>query len=48
MFNGNAAPWVLLNTWAGYEMSGNSLSNVQRVYANAYTVTRDEVPNLRQ
>lgn len=48
MFNGNAAPWVLFNTWAGYQMSANSLSNVQSVYANAYTVTRDEVPNLRQ
>ncbi|HEX6274349.1 MAG TPA: glycosyl hydrolase, partial [Polyangiaceae bacterium] len=47
MFNNNAAPWVLFNTWAGYQISNNSLSHVQSVYANTRTVTRDEVPNLR-
>jgi hypothetical protein len=47
MFANDAAPWVLFNTWAGYQISNNALSHVQSVYANAYTVTRDEVPNLR-
>jgi len=43
----SAAPWVLWNIWAGYQTSNNSLSNIQSAYASPYTITRDEVPNLR-
>ena len=43
----SAAPWVLFNVWAGYQINNNSLSSVQSTYSNAYTVTRDEVPSLR-
>jgi hypothetical protein len=42
-----AAPWVLFSVWAGYQISDNSLSNIQTVYDSPYTVTRDEVPNLK-
>ena len=47
MFAGNAAPWVLFNTWPGFITSANSLSFVKSVYANPYTVTRDQVPSLK-
>jgi hypothetical protein len=49
MFNGNAAPWVLFNTWCGYQSdaSKNSVQHVKDVYADAHTVTRDELPNLK-
>jgi hypothetical protein len=47
MFAGGAAPWVLFNTWAGYETSANTLAYVKSVYANPYTVTRDQVPSLK-
>ena len=42
-----AAPWLLWNVWAGYETSDNSLSEIQSAYASPYTITRDEVPNLK-
>jgi hypothetical protein len=42
-----AAPWVLWNIWAGYQISNNSLASIQSAYASSYTITRDEVPNLR-
>ena len=42
-----AAPWVLWNIWAGYQTSNNSLANIQSAYSSSYTITRDEVPNLR-
>jgi hypothetical protein len=42
-----AAPWLLFNIWAGYQVSNNSVGAVQSVYANARTITRDEVPNLK-
>ena len=42
-----AAPWVLWNIWAGYQISDNSVANIQSAYASSYTVTRDEVPNLK-
>jgi len=47
MFAGDAAPWVLFNTWAGYETSANSLTFLKSVYANPNTVTRNEVPSLK-
>jgi hypothetical protein len=49
MFQSSAAPWVLFNIWAGYQKDGthNNTPNIQSVYANGYTVTRDEVPNLK-
>jgi hypothetical protein len=42
-----AAPWVLWNIWAGYQTSNNSLANIRSAYDSSYTITRDEVPNLR-
>lgn len=44
-----AAPWVLFSIWAGYQRdtTKNSMSDIQAIYANAYTVTRNEVPNLK-
>jgi hypothetical protein len=44
-----AAPWVLFNVWAGYQSDGthNTLASVQSAYASVYTITRDEVPNLK-
>jgi len=47
MFENGAAPWVLFNVWAGYQISNNDVVAIQRTYASEYTVTRDEVPNLR-
>ena len=42
-----AAPWVLWNIWAGYQISENSLANIRSAYSSSYTITRDEVPNLK-
>ena len=42
-----AAPWVLWNIWAGYQISENSLTNIRSAYSSSYTITRDEVPNLK-
>ena len=42
-----AAPWVLWNIWAGYQISNNTVANIQSAYASSYTITRDEVPNLK-
>ncbi|MDP9151502.1 MAG: glycoside hydrolase family 26 protein [Myxococcota bacterium] len=47
MFAGNAAPWLLFNTWPGFITSANSLAFVKSVYANPSTVTRDRVPSLK-
>jgi hypothetical protein len=44
----NTAPWVLWNVWAGYQKdSHNTVSNIQSAYSSPYTITRDELPNLR-
>jgi hypothetical protein len=43
----STAPWLLWNVWAGYETSDNSLSEIQSAYASPYTITRDEIPNLK-
>jgi hypothetical protein len=42
-----AAPWLLWNVWAGYETSQNSIANMISAYSSPYTITRDEVPNLK-
>jgi len=44
-----AAPWVLWNIWAGYQRdtSKNQVSAIQSAYSSSYTITRDEVPNLK-
>jgi len=47
MFANGAAPWVLFNVWAGYQINNNDVAAIQRTYASEYTITRDEVPNLR-
>ncbi len=43
----NSAPWVLFSVWAGYQRDNNPLSAIQSAYASDYTITRDEVPNLK-
>ena len=43
----STAPWLLWNVWAGYETSNNSLSEIQSAYSSPYTITRDEIPNLK-
>jgi hypothetical protein len=42
-----AAPWLLWNIWAGYQISENTVANVKSAYESPYTITRDEVPNLK-
>jgi len=49
----STAPWVLWNIWATYEntaQSGftfNTLDSLKAAYASQYTITRDEIPNLK-
>ena len=43
----SAAPWILFNIWAGYETSANTVANIQSVYADPQTITRDLIPNLK-
>jgi hypothetical protein len=42
-----AAPWLLFNVWAGFETSANTVSTLTSAYNSPFTVTRDEVPNLK-
>jgi hypothetical protein len=42
-----SAPWLLWNVWAGYEKSSNTIANITSAYSSSYTITRDEVPNLK-
>jgi len=41
------APWLLWNVWAGYETSANTVATMQSAYSSPFTVTRDEIPNLK-
>jgi hypothetical protein len=43
----STAPWVLFSVWAGYQISNNTYSDVEAAYASSYTITRDELPNLK-
>jgi hypothetical protein len=43
----SAAPWLLWNVWAGYEMNNNPVANIKSAYSSAYTVTRDELPSFK-
>lgn len=43
----STAPWLLWNIWAGYQSSNNTVANIISAYASPYTITRDEVPNLK-
>ncbi|HYQ30307.1 MAG TPA: glycosyl hydrolase [Polyangiaceae bacterium] len=43
----STAPWLLWSIWAGYERSNNTIANIISAYASPYTITRDEVPNLK-
>jgi hypothetical protein len=45
-FSGNAAPWILFNTWCGYEQSANTPSTIKSAYSDPHAVTRDMVPKL--
>lgn len=53
-----AAPWLLWNTWAGYfkgswdsgtgqKVEFNTDDDIKKAYASPYTLTRDEIPNLK-
>jgi Glycosyl hydrolase family 26 len=42
-----AAPWLLWNVWAGYETSNNTVATMASAYSSQYTITRDEIPNLK-
>jgi hypothetical protein len=47
MFPTNA-PWIMWNVWAGYQTkNGNTNDKFVSAYASSYTITRDEVPNLK-
>jgi hypothetical protein len=41
------APWLLFSVWAGYQTSDNTLTTIRSAYDSSYTVTRDELPNLK-
>lgn len=43
----SAAPWLLWNVWAGYESSKNPIANIISAYSSPFTITRDEIPNLK-
>jgi len=43
----STAPWLLWSIWAGYEKSNNTIANIISAYSSPYTITRDEVPNLK-
>ena len=43
----SAAPWLLWNVWAGYEMNNNPVANIKSAYASPYTITRDELPSFK-
>ncbi len=46
--SGTKTPWVLFNTWADtYLTQTNSAANLKKIYASQYTITRDELPNLK-
>ena len=40
----SSAPWVLFNTWAGSQKNNSSIPTA---FNSEFTVTRDEVPNLK-
>jgi hypothetical protein len=40
----SSAPWVLFNTWAGSQKNNSSIPTA---FNSTFTVTRDEVPNLK-
>jgi hypothetical protein len=42
-----AAPWILFSVWAGFETSSNTVANIQSVYSDSHTITRDEIPSLK-
>jgi len=48
-----AYPWLLWNVWATYEntvqggFTFNTVASLQAAYASQYTITRDEIPNLK-
>jgi Glycosyl hydrolase family 26 len=42
-----AAPWLLFNVWAGFETSANTVATLRSAYTSPFTITRDEIPNLK-
>jgi hypothetical protein len=53
IFPAAATPWIMWNVWATYEntviggFTYNSVASMQAAYASPYTITRDEIPNLK-
>ena len=43
----SAAPWLMWNVWLGYQSSKNSIANIISAYSSPFTITRDEIPNLK-
>jgi serine/threonine protein kinase len=43
----DTAPWVLFSVWAGYQISENTVGEMQSAYESSYTLTRDEAPDLK-
>jgi hypothetical protein len=43
----NTAPWLLWNISAGYELTSTPFTSILSAYADAHTITRDEIPNLK-
>jgi hypothetical protein len=43
----SAAPWILFNVWSGFETSANTVTNLQSVYSDPHTITRDLIPSLK-
>jgi hypothetical protein len=41
------APWLLFNVWAGFETSANTVATLRSTYTSPFTITRDEIPNLK-
>ncbi len=45
-FAGNAAPWILFNTWCGYEQSANTPATIKSAYSDPHAITRDMLPSF--
>jgi hypothetical protein len=46
-FSGNAAPWILFNTWCGYEQSANTPTTIKSAYGDSHAITRDMLPSFK-
>ena len=46
-FAGNAAPWILFNTWCGYETSANTTATLKSAYTDSHAINRDALPSFK-